>query len=225
MWWEPQQFAGGQPLETFFEDVPGEDNLGLSWHNYCPEVFFESQGVPGSDVEKCKEFSNERNEHALDQGRRMRATTLMSEFGATDNVRALEIDTDAADAHLMGSVHWAYKGWRDPTTADDAQGLFRDDRDRGTVKRAKLPPWCAPTPRPPRGARSARASPARPGSSATATPRQGASPCPRWSSSARCTTPTATASRCATGGWWAATGGWSRSRGAGDTVQVVVRRR
>lgn len=138
VWWEPQQFAGGQPLETFFEDVRGEDNLGLSWHNYCPEVFFESQGVPGSDVEKCKEFSNERNEHALDQGRRMRATTLMSEFGATDNVRALEIDTDAADAHLMGWVHWAYKGWRDPTTADDAQGLFRDDRDRGTVKRKKL---------------------------------------------------------------------------------------
>ena len=101
-------------------------------------MFFESQGVPGSDVEKCKEFSNERNEHALDQGRRMRATTLMSEFGATDNVRALEIDTDAADAHLMGWVHWAYKGWRDPTTADDAQGLFRDDRDRSTVKREKL---------------------------------------------------------------------------------------
>jgi endoglycosylceramidase len=101
-------------------------------------VFFESQGVPGSDVERCREFSEERNEHALDQGRRMRAATLMSEFGATDNVRALEIDTDVADNHLMGWVHWAYKGWRDPTTADDAQGLFRDDRDRSTVKRKKL---------------------------------------------------------------------------------------
>ena len=138
VWWEPQQFAGGRPVETYFEDVPGEDNLGLSWHNYCPEVFFESQGVPGSDVEKCREFSDERNEHALDQGRRMRAATLMSEFGATDNVRALQIDTDVADDHLMGWVHWAYKGWRDPTTADDAQGLFRDDRDRSTVKRDKV---------------------------------------------------------------------------------------
>ncbi len=138
VWWEPQQFAGGRPVDTYFQDVPGEANLGLSWHNYCPEVFFESQGAPGSDVENCTEFSNERNEHALDQGRRMRATTLMSEFGATDNVRAIEIDTDAADAHLMGWMHWAYKGWRDPTTADDAQGMFRDDRDRSSVKRAKL---------------------------------------------------------------------------------------
>ena len=25
----------------------GERQLGFSWHNYCPDVFFESQGVPG----------------------------------------------------------------------------------------------------------------------------------------------------------------------------------
>ena len=53
----------------------------------------------------------------------------MSEWGATDNVRAIEIDAAVADEHLMGWTHWAYKYWNDPTTADDAQGLFRDDAD------------------------------------------------------------------------------------------------
>ena len=41
VWWEPQQFAGGQQLDTFYEPAPGERQLGLSWHNYCPDVFFE----------------------------------------------------------------------------------------------------------------------------------------------------------------------------------------
>nr|NYG11242.1 endoglycosylceramidase [Nocardioides lianchengensis] len=63
---------------------------------------------------------------------------MMSEWGATDNVRAIELDAAAADDALMGWTHWAYKQWRDPTTADDAQGLFRDDRDLRSVKRDKV---------------------------------------------------------------------------------------
>ena len=138
MWWEPQQFAGGQELDTFYEPVPGEHQLGFSWHNYCPDVFFESQGVPGGDVENCGEFSRNRNRHALDQARPMHAVPMMSEWGATDNLRAIEIDAAVADEHLMGWTHWAYKFWNDPTTADGAQGLFRDDADLSSVKRAKL---------------------------------------------------------------------------------------
>ncbi|WP_372729168.1 cellulase family glycosylhydrolase [Nocardioides sp.] len=138
VWWEPQQFAGGQPLDTFYEAVPGEKQLGFSWHSYCPEVFFESQGVPGGDVEKCWEFDRGRHEHALDQAREMRAVPMMSEWGATDNARAIHIDAAVADEHLMGWTHWSYKRWRDPTTADDAQGLFRDDTDLSSVKQEKL---------------------------------------------------------------------------------------
>src|SRR5690606_33235530 len=37
VWWEPQQFAGGQPVETFFTAPGNEPQLGLSWHSYCPE--------------------------------------------------------------------------------------------------------------------------------------------------------------------------------------------
>jgi hypothetical protein len=62
---------------------------------------------------------------------------MMSEWGATDNVRAIRIDAASADRHLMGWTHWAYKYWNDPTTADSAQGLFNDDTDFRSLKKAK----------------------------------------------------------------------------------------
>jgi hypothetical protein len=138
VWWEPQQFAGGQPLDTFFEPVAGEDQLGFSWHSYCPDVFLESQGIPGGDTENCWEFARGRQEHALEQSATMHAVPLMSERGATDNLRAVEIDAAVADEHLMGWTHWAYKRWNDPTTADTSQGLFRDDADLTSAKRGKV---------------------------------------------------------------------------------------
>lgn len=138
VWWEPQQFSGGQKLDTFYGPVPGEDQLGFSWHNYCPDVFFESQGIPGGDVENCWDFSRDRNRHALEQSATMDAVPLMTEWGASDNTRAISIDAAVADEHLMGWTEWAYKYWNDPTTADDAQGLFTDDRDLTSVKQAKL---------------------------------------------------------------------------------------
>ena len=68
----------------------------------------------------------------------MGAAALMTEWGATDNVKAIGIDADGADDSLMGWTYWAYKHWDDPTTADDSQGLFTDDADLSTVKMDKL---------------------------------------------------------------------------------------
>jgi endoglycosylceramidase len=138
VWWEPQQFAGGRPVKTFFEPVPGEENLGLSWHNYCPDVFFESMGLPVGSTENCWQYSRGRHAHALEQSETMAAVPMMSEWGATDNLRAIEIDAAVADENLMGWTHWAYKRWNDPTTADTAQGLFADDGDLSTVKAEKV---------------------------------------------------------------------------------------
>ena len=138
VWWEPQQFAGGQPLDTFFTAPPGERQLGFSWHSYCPDVFLESQGVPGGDVENCRAYADGRQKHALEQSARMNAAPMMSEWGATDNLRAIQLDARSADRHLMGWTHWAYKFWNDPTTADNAQGLFEDDRDLSTAKKGKV---------------------------------------------------------------------------------------
>ncbi|WP_410874567.1 cellulase family glycosylhydrolase [Nocardia sp. A7] len=137
VWYEPQQLAGGRDVPTFFEQV-ADPQIGYSWHNYCPQVFLESQGLPGTDTEACTAYSDQSHQRARQQADRMGAVGLMSEFGATDNVRALAIDAAAADKNLTGWMHWAYKHWNDPTTADTAQGLFTSDDDLSSTKTDKL---------------------------------------------------------------------------------------
>ena len=139
VWWEPQQLASGVQTPTYFTAPPGdEQNLGLSWHNYCTWVFLQSAGVPLASSDNCRSFSENREQNALQQAQTMRAAPLMSEWGATDDTTAIGIDADVADEHQMGWMYWAYKHWDDPTTADAAQGLFADDADLSTVKTAKL---------------------------------------------------------------------------------------
>ncbi|RYI02713.1 MAG: hypothetical protein EON48_16455, partial [Acetobacteraceae bacterium] len=71
VWWEAQQFTAGQKLDSYFTPVKGERNLGFSYHNYCPDVFLESQGIPGGRVENCIAYTDDRNQHGLRQGREM----------------------------------------------------------------------------------------------------------------------------------------------------------
>jgi endoglycosylceramidase len=138
VWWEPQQLSAGVQVRTYYKAVPGEANLGLSWHNYCTAVFLASAGLPLVNTDSCRSFTNNREDNALSQSATMNAVPLMSEWGATDDVNAIGIDADVADERQMGWMYWAYKHWDDPTTADSAQGLFTDDADLTSVKTDKL---------------------------------------------------------------------------------------
>ncbi len=134
VWFEPQQLSGGLGSPTGFTSVPGESQLGFSWHNYCPQVFFESMGLPYQNAENCASYNAKLHPLRLDEANRMNAVGLMSEFGATDNLTGLRIDTDEADAYFTSWMYWAYKTWSDPTTADTAQGIFYDDADLSSTK-------------------------------------------------------------------------------------------
>lgn len=138
VWFEPQQLFGGVKLPTYFTAVPGERNLGFSWHNYCSAVFLESSGVPLTSTDSCKAYTQNRQDTAIAQANRMDAAAMMTEWGATDNTKAVAIDAEGADANQMGWMYWAYKYWNDPTTADTAQGLFTNDADLTSVKADKL---------------------------------------------------------------------------------------
>jgi hypothetical protein len=139
VWWEAQQLASGVQTPTYFTAPPGdEQNLGFSWHDYCTWVFLESTGLPLFNSDNCRSFTEDREQNALQQSATMNAVPLMSEWGATDDVNAVSIDTDVADEHQMSWMYWAYKHWDDPTTADAAQGLFTDDADLTSVKADKL---------------------------------------------------------------------------------------
>lgn len=134
VWLAPQQLAGGLGSPTFLTAIAGEDQLGLSWHNYCPQVFLASMGLPITNTQSCSSYTREMQVDALEQGERMNAVGVMNEFGATDDVTAISLDVAAADEALTGWTYWAYKRWDDPTTADTDQGLFFDDTDRTTTK-------------------------------------------------------------------------------------------
>lgn len=135
VWFEPEQLSGGRATRTNYTAVPGEEQLGFSWHSYCPAVFFQSQGMPLMDVESCASYNATIHARRAAEAERMNAVGLMSEFGATDDVRALELDTAEADRSFTRWMYWAYKVWNDPTTADTAQGLFSDDTDLDSAKR------------------------------------------------------------------------------------------
>lgn len=137
VWFEPQTLSSSLEGATHFTPVAGESQLGFSWHNYCTTSALSVPSLP-VDLSGCAGASDRRTVAALDQGAQMDAAALMSEFGATDNTRLLAGDTAAADAHFMSWMHWAYKGWDDPTTTGATQGMFTDDADLGTAKADKL---------------------------------------------------------------------------------------
>jgi len=135
VWYESQLLANQVPNSSF--GPANDDQVGYSWHSYCPYGYLDSQGIP-IGVSGCKDYDETHNLKALEQAETMGATNLMSEFGATDNTELLAIDTASADNHFTSWMHWAYKHWDDPTTADGAQGMFADDADLSTVKSEKL---------------------------------------------------------------------------------------
>ena len=193
VWWEPQQFAGGQKLDTFYTAVPGSGSSASPGTTTAPTCSWSRQGIPGGDVENCWRSAATASGTRSSSPREMHAAPLMSEWGATDNLRAIEIDAAVADEHLMGWTHWAYKFWNDPTTADGDQGLFRDDADLAAVKRAKVRPLVRTYAQATAGTPLTMRFDAGSGGSGSATGPTARSPRRPGSSSARCTTRTGTA--------------------------------
>src|SRR5207248_623805 len=64
VWYEPQQLAGGLMVPTYLASVSGENNLGLSWHNYCSATFAASLGTPLDFTESCTGFTANRQDNA-----------------------------------------------------------------------------------------------------------------------------------------------------------------
>lgn len=115
-------------------------NLGFSWHNYCfLGVLLHAQGF--TDLPTCEEqrtIIDGNVDAALAQ---LGATSLITEFGASDDLADIEQVVRRADESFTGWQYWHYKEWGDPTTESQesgGQGLFTDDGDLATVKADKL---------------------------------------------------------------------------------------
>lgn len=137
VWIEPQVlFNDGSQTGL---DLHG-DRIGLSFHQYCTSAgLTHSSG--GKATPECGPQGDLVFSHADDAAARNGWATLLTEFGASDDLGDISRVTTSADKALTGWVYWHYKEWSDPTTesADSGgQGLFTDDRDLRTAKTAKL---------------------------------------------------------------------------------------
>ncbi|HSW12207.1 MAG TPA: cellulase family glycosylhydrolase [Solimonas sp.] len=147
VWFQSQPMTStGAP--TGFEAVPGEAQLGFSFHYYCPLNTLANSlqlglldSLPVGLDDTCSGFGNRVFDQARAQAERMDGVELLSEFGATDELQVLGEVTAEADERLVGWQYWQYKNWRDPTTesqGSSAQSLFTDDADLTTAKTEKL---------------------------------------------------------------------------------------
>lgn len=117
-----------------------DDQIGFSWHNYCiAATLMQAYGVKESAT--CARLEERVDQHAAEIVSRMQWASLLTEFGASDDLPDIRRVTANADRNMVGWTYWSYKNWGDPTTqaqGSGAQSMFRDDTELASVKLAKL---------------------------------------------------------------------------------------
>ena len=141
VWFEPNFVFNGGAKSHYATLAPiPDENIGLSWHKYCVSgLVLHSQGF--EDLPGCEQIHQFVTDNAEATIQKMNATTLVTEFGASDDLADIDQVMRQTDAQFTGWQYWAYKNWKDPTTESQesgGQGLFTDDEDLGTVKLDKL---------------------------------------------------------------------------------------
>jgi len=141
VWLEPNfVFNGGARTFLGFLTPLDDANLGFSWHKYCLlGVVLHSQGF--EDLPGCEQWHQIVSDNAEEAIGQIGATTLVTEFGASDDLADIDQVMRQTDAQFTGWQYWHYKEWGDPTTESQesgGQGMFADDADLSTVKVDKL---------------------------------------------------------------------------------------
>jgi endoglycosylceramidase len=101
---------------------PAVKNQALSYHLYCPFItLFNAQWI--CDLG----FDDELHVDSLAKAARDGSASLMTEWGATNNLDVLRSTVDRAAKFMVGQQWWAYCACGDPTTIDQTgQGLVED---------------------------------------------------------------------------------------------------
>jgi endoglycosylceramidase len=128
----------------------GDANTGFSFHVYCVAASPGLPRLPGLVENRvCKKQEQRVFELAERQSRRTGDALLLSEFGATDDLRTLSRTADLADRNMMSWHYWAYYG-RDPCCERPEEGVVHDlsrPPVAGNLKEGKLAVLERPYPR------------------------------------------------------------------------------
>lgn len=148
VWFEPSPLISTGAPASGYEAIPGENQLGYSFHYYCPLNTLANaaqlgvlDSLPFGPQDTCDSFGDATFAEARAQAEKMQGVELLTEFGATDDLQVIRDVTQQADENLIGWQYWQYKNFQDPTTESQGSGsqsLFADDEDLSTVKVDKL---------------------------------------------------------------------------------------
>lgn len=139
VWLEPQVlFEFGAQTHIGKRPIV-DDQIGFSWHNYCiAATLMQAYGVKAAT---CARLEARVDQNAAVHVSRMQWASLLSEFGASDDLADIRRVTASADRNRVGWTYWSYKNWGDPTTqaqGSGAQSMFKNDEDLASVKLPKL---------------------------------------------------------------------------------------
>jgi endoglycosylceramidase len=136
---DPSTLAFYEPLSIFnfgaatSHGDTGDPNAGMSFHVYCLTGVI---GVSGD----CDALDDLVFQNAEAQSKRTGDALLMTEFGATDDLAALNRDVMLSDEHMMSWFEWHYCACQDPTTTGpgNQQALVIDPAKPPTGENVKL---------------------------------------------------------------------------------------
>jgi endoglycosylceramidase len=140
IWIEPQILFDFGVASHLGERPMDDAQLGFSFHNYClPETLLQAFGL--KKLPACRQLEQRVFSNARATSERLGAASLLTEFGASDDLLDIGRVVDQADRNQVGWMTWSYKNWGDPTTqaqGSGAQSLFLHDNDLNSAKPAKL---------------------------------------------------------------------------------------
>ena len=142
VFWEAQLWSSAAGVQDWMGLLrPIRDpanNVALSFHDYCaatlgaPEPLLRALDMPCTISETATFRTHQRAAARND------SASLLSEFGASDDVIDVARVAALADQHLSSWDYWAFGSWNDPTGNPEGEGLWTDDLDRpGSLKRDK----------------------------------------------------------------------------------------
>jgi endoglycosylceramidase len=139
VWWEANTLTSFGRANRVGAYRPVRDPAGntvLSFHAYCMlggSVPFLSRAADPT----CPAVHRSTFGQAAGAARRSGSASVLTEFGASDDVFDIARVARLADANMTSWYYWHYGAWRDPTGVVATQGLFADDADRSSLKQAK----------------------------------------------------------------------------------------
>src|SRR4051794_11089715 len=132
-------FGGGTDLPDF------EGPVAMSWHDYCLGP------TNGATTAACAQSELVPFQNSQSRTKETGDPTLVTEFGATEDLGDIARVADYADEHMVGWQYWHYCGCNDPTTQGpgETQAIVKDPAKPPTgdnLKSAKLDTLVRPYP-------------------------------------------------------------------------------